>query len=164
MEKSDTNFVLKQEELLKFRSLVLATIDYYLENEEIQIKNSGFDSFEYYKNLKVQTEEYFQKGKLSILKKWFRDLSEMQIQCMDLKFNEYLKEKTKLNVNIFESYFKRIENIIVKEKITSDNEFYEVNNFIENLSQIKPIDNIKIEQLNILMRDYEQRKSKRKAH
>jgi hypothetical protein len=33
----------KQEELVKYRDLVLATLDYYIDNYDIQIKTSDFD-------------------------------------------------------------------------------------------------------------------------
>lgn len=61
----------KQAELQKYRDLVLATLDYYLDNKVMQIKTADFDSTEHYKGLKIQTEEHFQKGRLTRLKQWF---------------------------------------------------------------------------------------------
>jgi hypothetical protein len=58
----------KQSELTKYRDLVLATLDYYLENNVMQIKTADFDSTEHYKGLKIQTEEHYQKGRLTRLK------------------------------------------------------------------------------------------------
>lgn len=37
----------KQAELTKYRDLVLATLDYYLENKVMQIKTTDFDSVEH---------------------------------------------------------------------------------------------------------------------
>ena len=150
----------KQAELVKYRDLVLATIDYYLDNKEMHIKTADFNSVEHYKGLKIQTEENFQKGRLTILKQWFRDLTEMQVETGDLKFNKYLQDKTKYDVDIFKSYFQRVEKVIEKGKITTDNQFYDINKMVDQLCQTEPVDNKKIEILNSLLRDYEQRKSR----
>jgi hypothetical protein len=150
----------KQAELEKYRDLVLATIDYYLDNKEMHIKTADFDSIEHYKGLKIQTEENFQKGRLTILKQWFRDLTEMQVETGDLKFNKYLQDKTKYDVDIFKSYFQQVEKVIEKGKITTDNQFYDINKMVDQLCQTEPVDNKKIEVLNSLLSDYEQRKSR----
>jgi hypothetical protein len=148
----------KQEELVKYRDLVLATLDYYVDNKEMQTKTADFDSTEHYKGLKIQTEEHYQKGRLTRLKQWFRDLTEMQVETRDLKFNRYLQDKTKYDIDIFKSYFQRIDKIIEKEKITTDNQFYDINIMVDQLCQTEPVDNNKIEILNRLLSEYEQRK------
>lgn len=150
----------KKEELVKYRDLVLATLDYYIENKEIQIKTADFDSTEHYNELKTQTAEHYQKGRLTRLKQWFRDLTEMQVETVDLKFNKYLQDKTKYNIDIFKSYFQRVDKIIEKGKITTDNQFYNINTMVDQLCQTKPVDNNKIEILNRLLSEYEQRKSR----
>lgn len=151
----------KQAELAKYRDLVLATLDYYLDNNTMQIKTADFDSTEHYKRLKIQTEEHYQKGRLSRLKQWFRDLTEMQIETGDLKFNNYLQDKTKYEIDIFKSYFQRVVKVIEKGKITSDNQFYDINIMLDLLCQTEPVDNEKIEILNKLIGDYEQRQSRK---
>ncbi|MCF0049286.1 hypothetical protein LXM25_04400 [Dyadobacter sp. LJ53] len=62
----------KQSELEKYLELVLATLDYYLDNKEMHIKSADFDSFEYFKGLKIQTEEHYHRSRLSKLKRLFR--------------------------------------------------------------------------------------------
>ncbi len=126
MTKSNLKNESSEAELKIYRDLVIATIEYHLENER-KIKTPEFDSDDHYKRLKEQTEKNFQKGKLTLLKQWFRDLTEQQIECRDLKFNQYLQTKTSYDIDIFKSYFERIEKIIQKGKITSDNQFYDVN-------------------------------------
>ncbi len=150
----------KQEELVKYRDLVLATLDYYIDNYDIQIKTSDFDSKEYYEGLKIQTEEHYQKGRLTRLKQWFRDLTEMQVETRDLKFNKYLQDKTKYDIDIFKSYFQSVDKIIEKGKITTDNQFYDINIMVDQLCQTEPVDNNKLQILNRLLSEYEQRKSK----
>ena len=160
MTDSKLNKDEKQAELQKYRDLVLATLDYYLDNTEMQIKTADFDSQEYYKGLKTQTEEHYQKGRLTKLKQWFRDLTEMQVETDDLKFNKYLQDKTKYDIDIFKSYFQRVDKVIEKGKITTDNQFYDINIMVDQLCQTEPVDNEKIEILNRLLREYEQGKSR----
>ena len=148
----------KHIELQKYRDLVLATLDYYLDNKETQIKTADFDSIEHYRGLKTQTEDHFQKGRLTRLKQWFRDLTEMQVETGDLKFNKYLQDKTKYETDIFKSYFERVDKVIEKGKITTDNQFYDINMLVDQLCQTEPVDNRKIEILNNLLANYEQRK------
>lgn len=149
----------KQIELQKYRSLVLATLDYYLENKVMQIKTADFDSDEHYKGLKIQTEENFQKGRLTRLKQWFRDLTEMHVETGYLKFNKYLQEKTKYDVDIFKFFFQRVDKVIEKGKITTDNQFYDINIMVDQLCQTEPVDKEKIEILNRLLSEFEKRKS-----
>lgn len=150
----------KQAELEKYRDLVMATLDYHLNAKDMQIRTAGFDSTDYYRGLKVQTEEHYQKGRLTRLKQWFRDLTEMFVECGDLNFNKYLLDNTTYDVNIFQSHFHRVEKLISKGKITTDNQFYDVNIMLDQLCQIEPVDSEKIGALNKLIRDYEERKSK----
>lgn len=151
----------KQVELEKYRDLVVVTLDYHLSANGMRIRTANFDSTDYYKRLKVHVEEHYQRGRLTILKQWFRDLTEMFVECGDLAFSKYLQDNTNYDVNIFQSYFDRIEKIINKGKITSDNQFYDINIIVDRLCQIEPVDSEKIEALNRLIRDYEERKSKR---
>ncbi len=126
----------------------------------MQIKTTDFDSEVHYRTLKEQALEHFTKGRLTRLKQWFRDLTEPQIEGRDLKFNKYLNDKTNYNVDIFKSYFDRVDKIIAKGKITTDNQFYDVNIMIDQLCQSKPVDTGRIEILNKIIGDYEQRKSR----
>ena len=64
MTKGKSNKNEKNAELEKYRALVLATIDYYLENTLMKFKTEDNDSDEHYKSLKIQTEGHFQKGRL----------------------------------------------------------------------------------------------------
>ena len=161
MTDKNLNTIDKQAELEKFLDLVLATLDYYLDNKEMQIKTADFDSVEHYKGLKIQTEEHYQKGHLTRLMQWFRDLTEMQVETGDLKFNKYLQEKTKYDINIFKTYFQRVDKIIEKGKITTDNQFYDISIMVDQLCQSESVDSKKIEILNSILGEYEQRKSRK---
>jgi hypothetical protein len=50
-----------------------------------------------------------------------------------------------MDIDIFQSYFQRIDKVIEKGKITSDNQFYDINIMIDQLCQIEPVDEEKIE-------------------
>ena len=152
----------KESELKKYGDLVLATLDYYMANSLMKIATPEFNSDDHYKYLKTLAQEHFQKGRLTRLKQWFRDLTEMQIETGDLKFNQYLRDKTPYDIDIFKSYFDRIDKIIEKGKITSDHQFYDVNILVDQLSQAEPVNSEKIEILNKLLLDYEDKKSRQK--
>ncbi len=149
----------KQKELRKYCELVLATIDYYLDNKQIHIRTEEFDSADHYRSLKTQVEEHFQKGRLTQLKQWFRDLTEMQVETADLKFNKYLQDRTKYEIDIFKAFFQRVDKIVASGKITSDNQFYDINIMVDQLCQIEPVDKDRIAILDKLLFEYKQRKS-----
>lgn len=148
----------KKSELKKYRDLVIATIDYYVDNQLMNIKTADFDSNVHFKFLKQLTEEHFDKGRLARLKQFFRDMTESQIESIDLKLNEYLRKKTNYDIDIFKSYFERVERIILKGRITTDNQFYDLKVLVDQLSQSEPIDKNKIEIIDKIMADYEQKK------
>ena len=150
----------KQEELKKYRELVLATIDYNLDKTVRQMNNVNFDATEHYTGLKLQTEEHFQKGRLTKLKQWFRDLTEMHVETRDLSFNSYLQDKTKYHSDIFKAFFQRVDKVIEKGEITTDLQFHDINIMLDQLTQEKTVDNQKIERLARLLSQYEQQKSK----
>ena len=156
--KDDPDFKL---ELAKYRDLVLATLDYYLNNGIARIKTADFDSDAHYGSLRDQAVEHFRKGRLSKLRQCFRDLTDMQRETKDLEFEHYLKVRTGHNINIFQSYNSRIDKILARGKITTENQFRDVTLMVDSLSQAKPVDAIKIEALNTLLRNYEQGRLKR---
>lgn len=152
----------KTAELTKYHALLQATLDYHIDNPSMQVKTADFDSVAYFKSLKLQTEENFKKGRLTMLKNWFRDMTEMPLETGDLKFNQYLRDKTGYEVDIFESYFKRVDKIIAKGKITTDRQFYDLNQMVGKLCQVQPADTQKIDTLNKLLAAYESRKKKQR--
>ncbi len=58
----------KEAELKQYRDLVIATLDYYLDNSQMWLRIHGSDCTSYFEKLKVQTEAHFQKGRLTLLK------------------------------------------------------------------------------------------------
>lgn len=155
MAKKSADNADKAKELEMYRDLVLATLDYDLEYGIAKIMSPRFD--EHYETLRQQTEEHYQKGRLSRLKQWFRDLTEMHREEGDLNFNAYLEKKTGYKINIFQAYYERIEKIVTKGKISTDNQYREINSMVDHLCQSTPVDTEKIEILNRLLADYERK-------
>ncbi|MCA6369714.1 MAG: hypothetical protein IM618_22030 [Cytophagales bacterium] len=151
----------KDVELARYRDLVTATLDYLIGNREFQIKTEDFDSDTHYKKLKEQTTEHFQKGRLTKLKQWFRDLTETQRETGDFKFSNYLKTKTGQDIDIFQDYYDRVDKIIAKGKISTDKQFHDVNSMVDLLSQAVPVDSERLTMLNKLLADSEQRRTKK---
>jgi hypothetical protein len=150
----------KQAELVKYRELVLAALDFYIEmfQKPIQTQYGVRDRTKHYRELKLKAEEQFQKGRLTVLKQWFRDITEIPIESRNLKFNQFLREKTNYDIDIFKSFHLHIDKIIEKGKITSDNQFYDVTIAINYLCQSEGVDQEKIKILDKIRSEYEQRR------
>ena len=140
----------KEFELKKYRDLVVATLDYYIVH--LAFNNEMKDEFI---RLKIQTEVYYSKGKLTTLKNWFKDLTLDFIEDRDFGFNEYLIKTTNYEIDIFESYFKRIEKIIEKDQIKTDSQFYELKNYVDYLIQNNNSDKVLIQRINEILLRFE---------
>lgn len=140
----------KEFELKKYRDLIVATLDYYIVH--LAFNNEMKDE---YFCLKTQAKEYYLKGKLTTLKNWFKDLTLDFIEDRDFGFNEYLIKTTNYDIDIFESYFKRIEKIIEKDQIKTDSQFYELKNYVDYLIQNNNSDKVLIQRINELLLRFE---------
>jgi hypothetical protein len=103
-------------ELSKYKALILVTLDYYLENIEYHINTCEFDSIDHYSKLKSQALENYNKSRLTTLKKWFTDLTEIHVESKNFKFNEYLIEKTAYEIDIHTTFSERVQLTIEKGK------------------------------------------------
>jgi len=150
----------KPKELTMYRDLILATLDYHIENKIMGI--NGYDQIftSHFNLLRTQALDHFEKGRLSILKQWFRDLTEIVIESRDLSFDSYIKDKTGLDIDIFQKYQERINRVIDKGRITTANQFYDIRIMVDHLSQRDPVDYKQIAILNNLLTKYEQKKTK----
>ena len=133
----------------------IAAIDYNMSGKFISIKTPDFDSSKHFELLKVEVAELHNKGKLSTLKRYFRDLTEMIVETRDFKFNEYILKNTGYQIDIFEAFNKRIEKIITKGKITTNNQYYDLMNLVNQLCEMENIDEDRITALNKLLADFE---------
>jgi hypothetical protein len=159
----------KQSELKQHRDILLATLDYFIERSK-GINYGEFDPIAHYQQLKVQTEENYQKGRLTRLKQWLRDMTEEPGETGDLSFGRYIKEKTGYDIYIFGTFQKRIDKIIDRKRIKTENEYRDILAMVDNLCQQTPVDQDKIDLLNNLLIDFDDKisgtktpKSKRKS-
>jgi hypothetical protein len=144
-------------ELERYYALVIATIEFYILNQ----KDFGITAPEhYYESLRIDAEDLFNKGKVAKLKQWFRDLTEPLNEPVNFRFNKFIKEKTGYEVDIFKFSYKRIEKIISNGKITTDNQFYDVANMIDFLSENADFPKEKIKELDRMLFDYKKKKNK----
>jgi DNA-binding SARP family transcriptional activator len=158
LSSQETNY--KTEELAKYHALVLAAIDYDIalcRNAPIQ----AFNPIPNLEKLKQQAEEHFVKGRLATLKRWYHDLTEGIREGRAFNFNSFVKEHTGYTIDIFKVHFNKVESLVAKGRITTDNQFYDVHSMVDYLSQIQPVDEKKIAVLNNLLVAYQQQKTKR---
>lgn len=148
----------KQSELQRYKDILLATLDYHIERSK-GIKYGEFDPFAHFQQLKEQTEENYRKGRLSRLKQWLRDMTEEQRETGDLSFGRYIKEKTGYDIDIFGSFQKRIDKIIERKRIKTENEYRDVMAMVDNLCHQTPVDKDKIDLLNNLLIDFDDKTS-----
>ena len=146
----------KHTELEKYRDLNLATLDYL--SETMKITTNDFDSSQHYQKLKFEVNESFTKDRLSKLKQWFRDLTEMPRETEDLKFSDFIKERTGHEVNLHERFEKRISKILDQGKIKTANDYRDVMTKVDYLTQRESADQTLIDQMNSLLIDFEKKK------
>lgn len=150
----------QQTALKRIRDILIATLDYYIDSyNKSGRKFEDFNPVDHFEDLKKQTEELYQKGKTTTLKNWLRDITEMPRETGDVNYVTYIKRTTGYDYNIFTAFNKRIDNIIAKGKISTENQFRQANSMVNFLCQTEPIDDKKIEVLNNLVLDFEHRLS-----
>lgn len=151
----------KQSELKRYKDILLATLDHHIERSK-GINYGEFDPVAHFHQLKQETEESYQKGRLSRLKQWLRDITEEQRKTVDLSFGRYIKEKTCYEIDIFGSFQKRIDKIIEKKRIKTENQYRDVMLMVDNLCHQSPVDKNKIDLLNNLLIDFDDKISRTK--
>lgn len=97
-------------------------------------------------------------------------MTEAPREMEDFGFGRYIKEKTGYDLDIFASFHKRIDKIIERKQIKTENQYRDVISMIDNLCQQTPTDQEKIDLLNDLLIDFDDKisgtktpKSKRKS-
>lgn len=158
----------KQLELIKHKDILLATLDYLTERLQ-SVNNDEYHLTPHFQQLKKETEVHFQKGRLTRLKQWIHNMTEEFIETGDSDFGRYIKEKTGYDIDIFRSFQKRIDKIIERKKIKTENDYRDVLAMVDNLCQQSPPDQNKIDILNNLLTYFDDKirgtktpKSKRK--
>lgn len=145
----------KQFELNRHRDILFATIDYILQQvaSENLLKNQFDVVAGYYEEQKQQIEKYFQNHRLDKLQQRLHNLTMFPMRRVDLTFNDYIKEKTDYEIDIFESLLMRVEGIIVQNKITTKKQLNDIAIML-NLYKQKPVDPQKVDILKNLVINY----------
>lgn len=146
----------KHTELEKYRDLNLATLEYL--SKTMKIETNDFNTSLYYQKLKIEVNECFTKGRLSKLKQWFRDLTEMPQETKDLEFSNFIKERTGHQVNLHERFENRISMILDQGRIKTENDYQDVLTKVDYLNQRESSYQTLIDQLNSLLIDFEKKK------
>jgi polyhydroxyalkanoate synthesis regulator phasin len=154
-----------QKELDRTYEILIATVDYQIDLLNKAVKQNELnDITENLRALKPQIVKLYEKGNLAKLKRWLRDLTEMPRECRDLSFTTFIKKHTGYDFNIFEAFYKRIDNIVAKGKISTENQYREVDSLVNFLCQTVPVDNKKIEILNKLLVEYNDQLSRKRGN
>ena len=149
----------KQIELIRLRDINQATLDYYILLHK-KYPTPGYDPTEHFKSLKPLVDQHFEKGRLTILRQLLRDFTEIFQEGGGFEYMKYIKEKTGYEVDVLRSLQQRIEKILAKGKITTDNQYRDIMSLLNNLPEADQLDEAKTEMLNQLLVQYEVRKEK----
>lgn len=150
----------KSSDLIKFRDLVLSTLDFHLSTDIANVKSETFNARDHFENLKIETVQHYQKGRLTKLKQWFRDLSE---PCEDnIEFGKFIKERTGLDIDLSRRLQSVVAKVMRKGKIATENQYRDVEQAVDQLCHQEPVDSERIDLLNGLLRGFEDRIKKRK--
>jgi hypothetical protein len=158
--KSDNKLI----ELKKTRDILLATVDYYIDlYSNLKNKDKFLPIIDHFRKIRNQTNEHFEKGRSVKLKQWLKDLTEMPRETNDFNYVLYIKQKTGYDFNIFEDFEKRVNKILEKSKISTDNQYREVLSKVDSLCQTDPRDEEKIKSINELLIEYDKVKLNKKS-
>ncbi len=119
--KNRLSFEHKKVECEKYKILILAVFEY----EPIMAR----------KDLIPKINEHVEKGRLTILKYWFKCFIEGIIENQDVKFTSFLKEKTGYDLDVFKKFNNKIERVIKRNKINTDEEYRDILIYLDNLIQ-----------------------------
>jgi len=146
----------KQTELHRKRSIVLATLDYLLDNYVGIIIYDDFDPVkDYYVQQQVQAEKYFKQRKLDRLDQQLHRLTEGFKHQVNLEFPHYIRERTGYEIDIFAYERNRVAGVLAKQRIDTEEESRSVSLILKS-NQLVYQD--KEEILKFLLRDLSERK------
>jgi hypothetical protein len=152
-----------QSELLRYRDILLATIEYNLKRTEGRVKFDQLDpDAHFFQLIRQQTEKHYKQGRLKSLQKSLHEMTAVPRLTGDMAFGKYIKENTGYDIDIFENLQSRIGNIISQKRIKTEKEYQDVITMI-SLCQQTPASDEKIDRLNNLCNDFTERKSKNKS-
>ena len=149
----------KQSELLRHRTILLATLDYLLGHLGGSIVFDGYDpATEYYQQQKIQTEKYFKQRRLDRLQRQLANLTKGLQNKGALAFTTHIKEKTGYDIDIFEDLRKRVAAIVTQHEIRTQKELNEVGTMFHHLHETSA-NGKEAESLKSLLTEYAKREN-----
>lgn len=112
----------KNPELKRWRDMVLAAIDYNEKDKEGWVIDGKDINAEMNESEKKKAETNFYLGNKAKLQKMFSKATERELYSGDISFNNYIKQKTGYDIDIFADARKRADEILKQNKITNDQE------------------------------------------
>jgi hypothetical protein len=144
----------KRTELKRHRAILLATLDYMEQHLGGSFVCDGYDPLtEYYQQQKIQTEKYFNQGRLDRLQQRLKSLTKGLQNRNTLNFIAYIKEKTGYDIDIYEDLRKRVAAIIAQNEIRSQRELNDIGTMLHHFDETSENEE-KVEKLKLLLTDY----------
>ena len=113
----------KEKELQRLKALVDAAIEYELIYTAPEIVYDGFAPLrDIFMRHQEKADEYFEKGKLQELERLFEKLTAKLKSRAELKFANFIAEKSGVEFHPFDGLGDKINHILQKEKIESEDE------------------------------------------
>ena len=146
----------KQFELVKYKTISLATIEYLAENPELTFSGDEDTMEDLYQHFKIQTEKYFQQRRLDRLQHRLSHFFDILIGRVDLNFTDYIREKTGYEIELLEGLRNRVKIILERNEIKTQKEAYDITLLSGYYNKIST-NKVDIENLNALLVEYHDR-------
>ncbi len=121
----------KKTELKKYRTLLLATLNYHLEHYTGSMVFDQWDpAAEHYLREQQRTEQDFQEQKLDVLQQCLRGYLMRLRSRVDVNFAQFIKKETGFDIDIFEDLRNEVAIIVSNGKIKRSEEFFKVQDLL----------------------------------
>lgn len=146
----------KQTALEKQLTIIIATIDYLIRQQSGSIVFDDFDPVKFhFEQERTKTEKYFAQRRLDKLDQILAKLIKGLQHRIDLKFDQYIKTETGYDIDIFEDLRTRVNEIILKKKISNQQELNDISLMVHYQEETSK-DKESIEQLFLLISEYKE--------
>ena len=142
-----------QEELNRYRALNLATVKYTSIGPMKVVIDAKPELKDHFAKVEEKIEEFYAGEKLPALMKYFKDLSE--VFKHDPDYNNYIQQETGYDIDSTGMLNSRIETILNRGLIESDDEYRDVVEALSDVGPPSPISKADAVRFNNLLTDYE---------
>jgi len=114
--------------------LVQGAIDYLSGLVKAESAEPGSESAARFERMRTEARTHFERGKLAVLQKYFRDIAAPSLVHDGPAFAAYIQQTTGLPLDVQSDFEKRIARICKRKRIRTGAEFYDVRDMIDSLS------------------------------